>query len=168
MAAPITLSFALSRAEYAAGARAELGRVVRVAAIAGAGLLAAGVAAKIDLLTAIGTIAVLVAASAWFFPWWQWAIDPSLHMEEQWSIDGDGCTVERRASHHRVGWDFYRELANSGRVYALLGDRGVTDILPKRAFASRAEEDTFVDLVSAHVAVREQAPTTPSRGGWTD
>jgi hypothetical protein len=167
VAAPITLSFSLSRSEYAAGARAELGRVVRVAAIAGAGLLAAGVAAKIDLLTAVGTVAVVMAASAWCFPWWQWATEPSLELEEQWSIDAEGCTIQRRASHQRIEWSFYRELDTSGRVYVLLGHRGVTDILPKRAFASDAEEKAFIDVVSAHLVVRDRTPaTTP--GGWTD
>jgi hypothetical protein len=161
------VSFALSRSEYAAGARAELGRLVRVGAIAGAGLLAAGVAAKFDLLIAIGTIAVLAAAAAWCFPWWQWAIDESLAEEEHWSLDADGCTIERQAVRQRATWDFYRELVESGPVLVLLGDRGAVDIIPKRVFTSDADRRAVVDLVSAHVVVRDKA-RAESRGGWTD
>lgn len=163
MPEPVSVSFAVTRSEYAMGARAELMSVMRFGAIAGIGLLATGVVAKIDLLTGIGVMAVVAALAAWFLPWWHWAMDTSLHAEERWTADDAGLTIERASSRHQVAWAFYRELVEAGPVFAFLGDRGATDVLPKRVNGARE----LVDLAAAHVAVRERA-RTEATGGWTD
>ena len=162
MADPVRFSFALTRAEYLAGARTGPGRVVRVGAVVGAGLLAVGVAAGLEVFTAMGIMAVIAAALAWLLPWWQWTAEPALQAEEKWTVDDDGCTIVRPDIETRVRWSFYRELVDAGRVFVLFGERGATDIVPKRAVPA----DTFLERVGAHVAVREAAPA--AEAGWTD
>lgn len=165
MAEPVQLSFALSRIEYLIGARLGVGRIVRVGAVAGAGLIAGGTAAKLDVLTAMGIISLLAALVAWFLPWWRWTSEPSLHAEERWTIDDDGCTIDRTDSTSTNAWSYYRELVDAGRVYVLFGSRGTVDVIPKRVLESAAGAAAFADRVQAHVAVRE---TTTPNAGWTD
>lgn len=162
MATPVRFSFALTRAEYLAGARTGPGRVVRVGAVVGAGVLAVGVAGGFEIVTAMGIMAVLVAALAWLLPWWQWTAEPALQAEETWTVDDDGCTIVRPDIETHVQWAFYRELVDAGRVFVLLGERGATDVVPKRAVPTEA----FLEHVRAHVAVREATPATDA--GWTD
>lgn len=166
MAEPLTLRFALTRGEYVAGARAEPNRLLRVGMVAGAGLFASGLAAKTDLLTGLGITTLVVGLAAFALPYWRWSTSPALHEEEQWTIDDEGCTIERPGSRTRNAWSFYTELVDAGPVYVLLDGRAGTDAVPKRAFATEDEEQRLVAFGREHLAVREagQAANT----GWTD
>ena len=166
MAEPLTLQFALTRAEYVAGARAEPNRILRVGLVAGAALFASGLAAQTDLLTGLGITTLVVALVAFAMPYWRWSASPALHEEEQWTIDEEGCTVERAGSHVRNAWSYYRELIDAGQVYVLLDGRAGTDALPKRAFASEVLEERLLELAREHLAVREAGEAAAT--GWTD
>jgi hypothetical protein len=166
VAEPLTLTFAPTRAEYVAGARAEPNRLLRVGMVAGAGLFASGLAAKTDLLTGLGITTLVVGLAAFALPYWRWSTSPALQEEETWTIDDLGCTIERTGSKTRNAWSFYTELIDAGRVFALLDGRARADALPKRAFASEADEQRFIALSREHVAVREAGQATNT--GWTD
>lgn len=165
MADAVELQFALTRAEYAAAARAGSDRFIRVGAVLGAAVLAVGVGAQLAAVTIVGVMIVLAALAAWSVPWWRWLGEPSLHDEEHWAIDESGCTIERSGSRSHNGWTYYREVIDVGRAYALLTTRTGVDVVPKRAFATAADTDVFVSLVRANVAVRE---TPAPSSGWTD
>jgi hypothetical protein len=166
VAEPLKLTFALTRAEYVAGTRAEPNRLLRVGMVAGAGLFASGLAAKTDLLTGLGITTLVVGLAAFALPYWRYSMSPALQGDEQWTIDEQGCTIERPGSRTRNAWSFYTELIDAGRVYVLVDGRTGTDAIPKRAFASEADEERLIALGREHVAVREagQAANT----GWTD
>lgn len=165
MAESLELRFALTRAEYAAAARAGSDRFIRVGAVTGAAILALGVGAQLSAVTVVGVMVVVAALVAWTVPWWRWFGEPSLQDEEHWVIDDHGCTIERSGSRSHNRWTYYREVIDVGRVYALLTSRAGVDVVPKRALATAADADTFVALVGANIAVRE-TPAPPS--GWTD
>ena len=161
----VTPRFSLTRREYAAGTRAASDRVIRVGAVAGAGLLAVGVAAGLELVAAAGGLIVVGAVVAWAVPWWRWLGEPLLAEEERWVIDDHGCSIERAGSQSSNSWAFYREVVDAGPVYALLTVRAGVDIVPKRAFESEGDLEAFLALADAHVAVRRAAAPA---SGWTD
>jgi hypothetical protein len=166
VAEPLRLQFSLTRAEYVAGARAEPNRLLRVGLVAGAALFASGMAARTDLLTGLGITTLVVALVAFAMPYWRWSTSPALHDEEQWTIDEEGCTIERPGSREHNAWTFYRELIDAGHVYVLLDGRAGTDALPKRAFVTEADEERLLALGRAHLAVREAGEAAAT--GWTD
>ena len=166
MAEPLELRFAPTRREYVAGARAEPNRLLRVGMVAGAGLFASGLAAKTDLLTGLGITVLVFGVVAFALPYWRWSTLPDLQADEHWVIDDDGVTIERAESTTRNGWGFYTELVDAGRVYVLLDGRAGTDVVPKRAFTSEAEEERFIAFGQEHLAVREAGQAANS--GWTD
>ena len=166
MAEPLTLQFSLTRAEYVAGARAEPNRLLRVGLVVGAGLFASGLAAGTDLLTGLGITTLVVALAAFALPYWRWTAWPALHEEERWTITDEGCTIERSGSAVRNAWSYYSELVDAGKVYVLLDGRAGWDSIPKRAFASEADEEHLIALGREHLAVREAGEAATS--GWTD
>jgi hypothetical protein len=166
VAEPLRLQFSLTRAEYVAGARAEPNRLMRVGMVAGAALFASGLAARTDLLTGLGITTLVVALAAFALPYWRWSASPALQEEERWTIDDEGCTIERPGSAVRNAWSFYSELVDAGRVYVLLDGRARGDALPKRAFASAADEERLIALGREHLAVREAGDAATT--GWTD
>ena len=166
MAELLQLHFALTRSEYVNATRTDPSRAFRVGIIAGAAMLAGGLAAKLDLLTGLGLMAVVIGLVAYGLPYWRWMNFAGLQREQRWSIDADGCTVERDDSRARTGWTAYRELIDAGRVYVLVDDCGRSEVVPKRAFASEDDEAAFLALGREHVAVRDAGQTTSS--GWTD
>jgi hypothetical protein len=166
VAEPVTARFTMRRAEYLAGMHVERGPLLRGAVIFGAALVAAGLAAKLEVLTVLGAVALVGGVGGWLLPLWRWTGEPSLGAEETWTATESGCTIVRPASQIRVDWPFYRELVDAGAVWVLLGDRGITDVLPKRAFTSRDDEAAFLEHAKAHVPVREQEAAAST--GWTD
>ena len=164
MADPVTVQFALTRAEYTTAARSGTDRLIRVGAVGGAGILAVGVGMRLASLTTVGAMVVLAALVVWILPWWRWLGEPSLAAEERWVVDDEGCAIERTGSQCRNDWSFYREVADVGPVYALFTIRGGLDVVPKRALTPEAAA-AFIALASAHVGVR--GTSTPSTG-WTD
>jgi hypothetical protein len=163
VADPLDLRFTLTRAEYAAGARAASDRLIRAGAVIGTALLALGIAVGLSALTVAGALVVVIAVVAWLLPWVRWSAEPSLHEEEHWVVNETGCVIERPGSRTQNRWAHYREATAAGPVYALLSTRGTVDAIPKRALGGAAEGE-FVALVRAHVTVRETSPST----GWTD
>jgi hypothetical protein len=166
VAEPLKLHFALTRAEYVAGARAEPNRLLRVGMVAGAGLFASGLAARTDVLTGLGITTLVVALAAFALPYWRWSTSPAVQAEERWTIDEDGCKIERAGSTVRNAWSYYAELVDAGRVYALIDGRAGVDILPRRSFGSEADEQHFIALGREHVTVREAGQAAHT--GWTD
>jgi hypothetical protein len=165
VAEQLAITFALTRYEYARGFRAEPARLVRVCAVVGAGLLAAGVAAKAPGVGLLGAMTIIAAVAAWFLPYWRWYVDPALAKEESWTVSADGCAIRRFNAELRLAWSFYREFVELPRLYVLLGERGAVDIVPKRVFARSEDEAAFTDLARGNVVVAER----PSRvAGWTD
>jgi hypothetical protein len=166
VAEPLQLHFALTRREYVTTTRAEPSLQNRVGTIVGVGLVAAGLAAKVPLLTGLGLTAMLVGLVAFALPYWRWSTMPALHDEEHWKISDEGCAIERPGSTTRNSWSFYSELVDARGVYVLTDVRGGIDGVPKRAFASEADEERFLEFGRAHVAVREAGQAVNT--GWTD
>jgi hypothetical protein len=165
VAEQVTITFALTRYEYAGGCRAEPARLVRVCAVAGAGLLAAGLAAKAPGVGLLGAMTIIAAVAAWFLPFWRWYVDPGLAKEETWTVSAEGCAIRRFNAELLLAWTFYRELVELPRLYVLLGERGAVDIVPRRVFARSEDEAAFKELARANVVVAER---TPRVAGWTD
>jgi hypothetical protein len=165
VADPVTLTFALTRYEYAGGLRAEPARLVRLGVVLGSGLLATGVVAKTPGVALLGAMTIIAALALYLLPFWRWYVDPSLAKEETWTLADDGCIVRRPTAELRMAWAFYRELVETSRLYVLLGERNTADVIPKRVFARPEDEAAFAELVRSKVAVVARAPKL---AGWTD
>jgi hypothetical protein len=84
-----------------------------------------------------------------------------LRDEQSHCFADDGVTVSFSDGQSQVKWTFYEMLTESNGLYLLRHQKGVANVIPRRAFDSGEEEGRFRQLAQRHLKVdfRRQAAT---------
>ncbi len=103
----------------------------------------------------------IVAGAGMALLGWFWKTTPR-EWERNWRISAertvtfgpDGVRASLARSEIKASWDAYDEVLDTPSLYVLVEGRASFLPIPKRAFASQADEDAFRALVRRHLPVR--------------
>ncbi len=104
---------------------------------------------------------LLTAGSLFVGPVLQYRRQPRLRDEQSHCFADDGITVSFADAESHLKWTFYEVLAELDDVYLLRHQKRFANIIPRRAFSSREDENRFRQLAQQHMKVefRPQAAT---------
>jgi hypothetical protein len=166
--APITVSFSLDEEELVASCRAILLRRASVwgNVLVGAGAFVVGLA--LIPTTHPGLSAgLIVGGLIWGFgvlfsclvfgPHRTWSRNELLRGEQSQSFDEEALQVETAQSRSRVQWTVFTRVIATSNAYVLVLKSGSFLTVPRRAFASEADEQRFRDLTQRRVVPLDPA-----------
>jgi hypothetical protein len=106
------------------------------------------------LAAVVGVLWVLFicVASPWRIAQRQKAV---LSSPREITVSREGISIRMANANSQTGWDFFKRAINARHGYILLfaATKG-SAYIPKRAFASPNDEQTFVELVREHLPDR--------------
>jgi hypothetical protein len=157
----VSVEFALTRQEFQAAQRQMMLRSVLIAGLSG--LMLAIVIAGI--VTGNGPVAVIglfwfvfIALMFGFAPGSAWRRNPVVQSVQRHTFDQDGADLSFGGRATRVDWGYFTQFVKGPLVYQLLRGKKFGLVVPRRAFRSRDDEHTFVELVGRHLAARRGRP----------
>jgi len=146
----MTQEFELTQREFARALRYQAlrNRGLAIMAVAGPVLLVGAIVAHSSLTIIIG--GSLMASTAWM--WFgaaglQWRRNPLLGASQQYTFDEDHIVVVTPKSRAEIPWDYYPTIVERDDYYLLLTVQRFFTVVPRRVFASPADEAGFRALV---------------------
>jgi hypothetical protein len=85
------------------------------------------------------------------FPATRWGRNQRAHANQLHRFTEEAIFVEFLDSESRVAWSYFTDAFETETEYVMRHQRIACNVIPKRAFQSRADEETFRQLVSNHV-----------------
>jgi hypothetical protein len=150
---PVAVSFALAKREVVATTRALATRRRRwwLYPIAGAELLAVGIAISDDILATLAAVmlATWIGCAYLLGPVQTW--ERTEHGTQWLLFEPGGVSSRLPSAESRFSWDYFRSILLVGDVYVLVGQRGLI-YLPRRVFADKAAESDFRDMLGRPLA----------------
>jgi len=151
----VTLRFTLTRSEMCSCHRRLQARGWRNWTFVAVGIVFAvlGVVDSAAWLIIFGVAyALLYAAGIWLIaPRIIWRRTPQIRAEQAVTVSDAGILMTWTNASTRTDWSFWRKLRMIGDAYVLQGRPRGLCVIPRRAFASPADERRFRDLLAEHV-----------------
>lgn len=172
---PIVARFRLSQPEYLAAIRSIALRswIYRVFF----GLAGVGAAVSIALLlggdvadAAPGILLTLlwVAYFSWCLylgPIRRYRRQKTAHEEQVYRFDEDGVGIDFATGHSQVRWEHFSAIVETRTFYVLRQQASsVFSVIPRRAFATQADEGRFLELVARKLGQKEVGQGAGGRG----
>jgi hypothetical protein len=114
-----------------------------------------GIIVSSTVLIAIGGAGALIYAVQiwWWRPQQMWRRQALMRSEQTLTISDEGIAIQYAGAASTTQWSFWNRARLIGDAYVLQGNaRGYT-LIPRRAFASPADETRFRELVAAHTSI---------------
>jgi hypothetical protein len=100
-------------------------------------------------------VAIIFASSPFSFRFMmrrQWKRQPQLHRRVKYEIDPDSVRVTTETSTGEMTWANFIRFVESKNLFLLYPNKIVFHMIPKRAFASAEEMDSFRELATSKIA----------------
>jgi hypothetical protein len=153
----VTIHFTLTAAEaYAAQRRVTLRHrgiwayVVLALAVAVLGAVASSEVLLASGIAAAGVYALMIW---WWAPRRMWSRQALMRREQTITVSEDGIAFRYATASSSTQWDFWKRIRRLGACYVLQGSQRGYTLIPRRAFASDADEARFRELIAAHLGV---------------
>jgi hypothetical protein len=121
----------------------------------------------IGAVLVIAVVGIVIAAPPWIFlglffavgysawvwllaPWLMWRRTPLMRAEQVVSVSDAGLTMELSNASTTADWTFWSRVRVVGNAYVLQGKQRGYLLIPRRAFASPADEQLFRELAINH------------------
>jgi YcxB-like protein len=153
-ATSVEVSFTLDRAEFVRGPRPNWLRSPSFywLPVAGALALLVGLLTSKGLSSTIGIGWLLVAAGMFIVvPATRWERNKRAQAIQLHRFTSEAVFVEFLDSESRVAWSYFTDAFEATTEYVVRHQRLACNVIPKQAFNSKGDEETFRQLVSSHV-----------------
>ena len=96
---------------------------------------------------------LLTAGGLFVGPILQYGRQPRLRDEQRHCFANDGITVSFTDAESQLKWTFYAVLVELDQLYLLRHQRRFANVIPRRAFSSREDENRFRELAQQYIKV---------------
>jgi len=76
----------------------------------------------------------------------------SVHGEKSVKFDEKGIEVQTENLHSNLAWNFYKKIGESEKFYLLFADKMTFSTIPKHAFESKEQENSFRELITKKIS----------------
>lgn len=157
----VAVEFTLTEGEFVSAQRQMMARSLLVAVASGVmlAIVIAGIATLSGYAIGIGVAwFILVAAMFYQGPKMAWRRNPAVQTSQRHTFSEEGATLTFLGRQNEVDWKYFTRVVRSSHLYQLLRGRQFGLVVPRRAFATPADEQFFMDLLQRHVRGRARSP----------
>jgi YcxB-like protein len=104
----------------------------------------------------------MIAITVFVYPRWQFRRSARARGEQSHRFSDDGFEVSLSDSRSEAKWTFYQKVIATRDLYLLMHNNRLCNVIPRRAFASAADEALFVDILKRHVRLQRRDTTKKS------
>ena len=114
-----------------------------------------GIIVSSAVLIAIGGVSVLIYGVQiwWWRPQQMWRRQALMRSEQTLTISDEGIAIQYAGASSATEWSFWKSARRLGDAYVLQGSQRGYTLIPRRAFASAADERVFRELIAARLGV---------------